>query len=160
MIDIQTLTLLPQDQLMLASTAESRALHRYRRLALSFLTYSTALSRQMAELGIACEQRLETLREAANDLGLGACVDGPEHPRARPTLVDSRGSFFIVDGELIDQALQQALAASLETHRLARRLLGANGTPELERPLRDYTYHKQLESGVLMHCYAAHQQLS
>lgn len=154
MFDIKLLTLLPQDQLLLASNLEIQAVHRHRRFAFSFLPYDTRLSRRISELGIACEQRLEALRGIAESLGLGACValpgarDGRETPGDRPTLP------FVVDDAMAEQALQEALAASLQAYRFAHQLLETNGTPELERPLLDGVHQKQLECNVLMKSHA------
>ncbi|RTR02453.1 hypothetical protein [Halomonas nitroreducens] len=148
MIDIKTLTLLPQNELLQASTLELKTWRRYRQLALRFLPYDAELSNRMTELGVACERRLEALRWAADNLGLGACVDLPalqdEPARAHPE------RFFVVDGATADQLLQEAMAAAMEAHRIARQLQAVNGTPELERPLLEYARQKQLECHILM----------
>ncbi|PAU79431.1 hypothetical protein [Halomonas salipaludis] len=152
MTNIQTLTLLPQDQLGLINSIEVQAVLRYRRLALRFITFSTVLSRQMAEYGIACEQRITSLRDAAESLGLGACVGVLDVRRLQEPAQEPQDRFFIIDEAIVDQELQRALATAFETHSVARQLLGANGTPELERPLWEYVQHKQFEVNALMHC--------
>lgn len=154
MIDIQTLTLLPQDQLALINGIELQAFQRYHSLALRFLTYDTTLSRHMEGLRSACERRLEAWWYTAEYLGLAACVDTPEALRFQAPMAEPRDRFFIFDEATVDQTLREALATSLATHIQARRLLGANGTPELERPLLEYVDYKQWESDVLMHCCA------
>ncbi|MBB3233138.1 hypothetical protein, partial [Halomonas stenophila] len=150
MIDIKTLTLLPQDAFLQASTLEIKAWWRYHRLALRFLPYDAELSIRIGELGVACERRLEALRCAAESLELGACVvlpvaqNEPEPDRA------NRHGFFVVDEAMADQLLQEAMTLAEEAHHFARRLLAVNGTPELERPLLEYARQKQVECIILM----------
>jgi len=156
MINTQILTLIPQDQLALVNGLEVQTVLRYRRLALRFINYSTALSWQMAERGIACEQHLAYLREVADRLGLGACVGTLDMRQFQESASASDDTLFIVAEDVVNRTLQQALANALESHRFARRLLAANGTPELERPLWDYAQHKHVEANVLLHCCASH----
>ncbi|MBB3142669.1 hypothetical protein [Halomonas organivorans] len=156
MIDIKTLTLLPQDELLQASTLEIEAGRRYRQLALSFLPYDADRSQRMTQLGIACEHRIDALKWAAESLGLGACVALPEALADRQGESNQGGGFFIVDDATAELVWQEALEAALEDQRFARRLLAVNGTPELERPLLEYARQKAAECDVLMACHAGH----
>ncbi|MFG6179223.1 hypothetical protein ACGTN6_18445 [Halomonas sp. THAF12] len=156
MIDIKTLTLLPQDELLQASILEIEASRRYRQLALSFLPYDADRSQRMTQLGIACEHRIDALKWAAESLGLGACVALPDTLSPSHGGSGQGGDCFIVDDATADLVWQETLDAALEGHRFARRLLGVNGTPELERPLLEYARQKASECDVLMERYAGH----
>lgn len=156
MIDIKTLTLLPQDELLQASTLELEASRRYRGLALSFLPYDADRSQRMTRLGTACEHRIDALKWAADSLGLGACVALPETLDERLDASSQGGHCFIVDDAMANRVWQEALDAAMEDHRFAQRLLAVNGTPELERPLLEYARQKAAECDVLLEHYAGH----
>ncbi|GGX86848.1 hypothetical protein GCM10007160_12750 [Litchfieldella qijiaojingensis] len=145
MNDLRTLTLLPQEQLDLASHLETQALQRYRRLARHLRPRHPAISRLMATLGQECAYHLASLREAAESLGLSACIDGEKDV---PTSMSRRCLPTSDDGST-GKAVQEALVAAIDGRRLAHRLLEANGTPELEVPLLAFDKHKQTECRLL-----------
>ncbi|GGX77387.1 hypothetical protein GCM10007160_00730 [Litchfieldella qijiaojingensis] len=154
MIDLTALTLLPQEQLTLASTHESQEMHRYRRLALSFLPNAPHVSHLMAALGKECEQRLDTLRRAAERLELGSCV---MTDKVRSNLLANvKHHFFIVDDAMARQVLEQALEATHHSRHFFAWLLETNATPELHEPFLACVRQKQAECHVLQECQEQH----
>lgn len=153
MIDLTPLTLLPQEQLVLASSHENREMYRYRRLALGFLPYAADTSRLMAALGSECEQRLGTLGRVAERLGLSACITTADarHERSLPVTATQR-HFFITDDAMADQTLEQALEAARHSRHFSERLLETNATPELHEPFLTFTGQKHIACRVLQEC--------
>ncbi|MDI5934288.1 hypothetical protein [Halomonas kalidii] len=143
---LTTLTLLPQEQLALASAHETKERHRYRGLARRLRATAPEASRLMAELGRECEQRLETLRDAARALGLSACLF-IDHTEASPS--GKRQRLFSVDVALEGQALKQTLESADVSRRFFEWLLETNATPELYRPLLACVAQKRAECRVL-----------
>lgn len=153
MIDLTALILLPQDQLTLASEHESQEMHRYRRLALSFLPNAPDTSRIMVLLGKECEQRLASLREVAERMELGSCIAST---MAAPPLNRVERHFFIVNDTMATQALEQAIDAAEQTQRFFELLLETNSTPELYTPLQSFARQKHAEWLILKECHAQH----
>ncbi|MFC3285106.1 hypothetical protein [Litchfieldella rifensis] len=153
MIDLTPLTLLPQEQLVLASTHENQEMYRYRRLALSFLPNATYISRLMAALGSECEQRLDTLGHVAERLGLSACLTTTEarNDHSLPATAAQR-HFFITDDVMADQTLKQALEAAHHSRHFSDRLLETNATPELHEPFLTFARQKHVACRVLQEC--------
>ncbi|EPC01185.1 hypothetical protein L861_11460 [Litchfieldella anticariensis FP35 = DSM 16096] len=150
MNDLRSLTLLPQEQLVLASHLEIRALQRYRRLASHLRPRHPGISRLMATLGLECANHLVSLREAAERLGLGACIDGEKDAPTRM----SRRWRPTSDDDPAENVVQEALEAAIDSRRLAHRLLETNATPELEVSLLAFDKHKQAECRLLEECLA------
>jgi len=148
MFDSTALTLLPQEQLDLISHHEVQELHRYRRLALSLLPTAPHISRLMATLGTECEQRLEALRDVAQRLDLVACLS---EEQASPTslLTRSRGHFFVVNGTMANDVLDEAPEAAHHSWHFYDTLLATNATPELYRPLQVFITQKRNEHQIL-----------
>ncbi|PXX97595.1 hypothetical protein [Halomonas sp. LBP4] len=146
MIDFTALTLLPQEQLALASAHETQERRRYRGLARRLLATAPDAGHLMAELGRENEQRLETLQDVAGALGLEACIVADDAEEAPP---GKRQRLFVVDGPLERQALVQALEDAEDSRLFFDWLLETNATPELHRPLRDFAAQKRAECRIL-----------
>lgn len=151
MIDLTTLTLLPQDQLSIASEHENQEMHRYRRLALSFLPTAPEVSRVMVLLGKECEQRLETLCQVAERMDLGPCIGSHNAPQP---LNHVQRHFFVVNDGMAIQALNQAIEAAECSLRFCDLLLETNSTPELHAPLQAFARQKHAECQILRECHA------
>ncbi|MCG6659304.1 hypothetical protein HOP52_16215 [Halomonas campisalis] len=148
MNDLTALTLLPQEQLTLASYHELAEMHRYRRTALCFLPTARHVSRLMATLGMECEQRLERLRSVAEQLELSACV-AADRRLPPPSTSETAKHFFIVDDAMAALRLDQTLDAACHSRRFYDRLLETNATSELHRILQAFARQKQAECQVL-----------
>lgn len=148
MFDSTAHMLLPQEQITLVSHHEQQELQRYRRLALSLLPTAPHVSRLMATLGTQCEARLDTLREVARQLDLEACLHETQ-AEARHSLKHSRGHFFVVNGTMASDVLDEAVDAAHHSWHFFDTLLATNATPELYRPLHDFVRQKHAEYRVL-----------
>jgi hypothetical protein len=148
MVNLTALTLLPQEQLSLASHHEVNEMHRYRQLAMSFLPTAPPISRLMAALGMECEQRLDTLKRVAEQLELGACVTTRE-PGGRMPFDSTRQHFFVVDEATAKRRLEQALENAQSSLDFFDWLLATNATPELYRPLLAFVTQKRAECRIL-----------
>lgn len=141
----KTISPLPQELLVLASSHEQQEMHRHRLLALRFLPFSVGLSRLMKMLALESEQRLDELARAAERLGAGALP-------ALAAVRDGRtrdGHFFIINEQVASQALSQAVIDEHQSLRFYRELLEANATPELHRLLSACVRQKQAQGYVL-----------
>lgn len=151
MIDLTALTFLPQEQLSLASAHERQEMHRYRRLALSFLPNAPHISRLMVMLGKECEQRLDALRCVAEQLDLSACV-APIDAKEKMSLTAVQRHFFIVDDAMAGEVLERALEAAHHSWYFSGRLLETNATPELHGPFLTFVNQKYEEYRILSEC--------
>ncbi|TFH87369.1 hypothetical protein EQG41_08200 [Billgrantia azerbaijanica] len=148
MFDSTAHMLLPQEQLDLISHHERQELQRYRRLALSLLPTAPHISRLMATLGTECELRLETLRTVASELDLEACL-GEANPAMGSALAPSCRHFFVVNGTMTSDVLDEALEAAHHSWHFYDALLATNATPELYRPLQAFVRQKRREYQLL-----------
>lgn len=143
-----SLLLLPYEQLTLAWAHETGELQRYRRLTLSFLPHAPQTSRLMATLGLQCENRLETLRQSAEQLELEACVKAA--PTDNPSYHLTHRNFFVVDNAMANQMIEQAVRSAVESKQFFEWLLNTNATPELHQPLVNFAREKKGECHVLL----------
>ncbi|EPC04614.1 hypothetical protein L861_04640 [Litchfieldella anticariensis FP35 = DSM 16096] len=151
MLDLTALTFLPQEQLSLASAHERQEMHRYRRLALSFLPNAPHISRLMVALGKESEQRLDALRCVAEQLDLSACV-APIDAKEKMSLTTAQQHFFIIDDVMAGEVLEKALEAAQHAWYFAGRLLETNATPELHGPFLAFVDQKYAECRILSEC--------
>ncbi|WP_163557426.1 hypothetical protein [Halomonas sp. NO4] len=148
MINSKSPNLLPQEQLTLAHLHEQAEMRRYRQLALRLLPTAPDISRLMVALGIECEQRLEVLNAVAEKLGFAACLGEKESKTATP-LAPSRRHFFVVNGHMAGDVLDEAVEAAHHSWHFFDALLATNATPELYRPLHAFVQQKHAEWQVL-----------
>ncbi|MFY0989634.1 hypothetical protein [Halomonas sp. C05BenzN] len=141
------------DQLLaLAGTHELAELTRYRRLAFSFLTYNTGISRMMAGLGIECEMRLKKLGHIAQQMELlyplsssdryGAMLHAKRHGKQADPC-----HFIDCEGMAMD-ALTQALMDAEASRRFYEQLREASSAA-LHPLLDTIVQQKRSELGVL-----------
>ncbi|MCE8015377.1 hypothetical protein HOP62_04720 [Halomonas sp. MCCC 1A17488] len=156
MTQTDSLLLLPHEQLTLANTHEAAELRRYRRLALSFLPKAPQTSRLMATLGLQCEKRLDTLRQAARSLELDACVMAL--PAGVPRCALNDRHFFIVDDATGNQVVEQAIRAAVESKNFFEWLVDTNATAELHQPFLSFAREKEGECRVLLEFWEQHHQ--
>lgn len=145
MIDILTLTRLPQEQLALASSHERDDVFRYRRLALDFLHHSFSITRLMASLSRGCEKRLEALAAVANRLDLGACVAWPPKVSEDELSFSDWRQTLIINNAMASEAMLKAVSDAYRSKTLSCHLLETNSTPELETLLWIFSRQKHLE---------------
>jgi hypothetical protein len=151
--------LILDELLSLADTHESVELMRYRRLAFSFLTFNTAISRLMVSIGVECERRLEELRQAAQRLGvvessrISAMQQAKQHG-------GTTQHFCIDSGDMALDELNQAIADSEYSLRFYERLREASAVPELHSLLLGIVKQKRAELAVLEERLASWDDLS
>lgn len=141
------------DQLLaLAGTHELAELTRYRRLAFSFLTFNTAISRVLAGLGIECEMRLKELAHIAQRLELLYPLSSSDryyamlHAKLRKK--DTDPYHFIGSEGMAIEALTQAMLDAEASRRFYEQLLEASPAT-LHSLLATIVQQKQAELGVL-----------
>lgn len=141
----KTISFLPDELLLLATSHEYRELHRHRLLALRFLPFNTGLSRLMKMLALEAEQRLEEFAHAAERLQLGRL---PVSMPSRDERARDR-HFFIINERMASQALTQAVIGEHQSLHFYRQLLEANGTPELHALIAACIEQKLAQGRVL-----------
>ncbi|MCH4564202.1 hypothetical protein MKP05_13885 [Halomonas sp. EGI 63088] len=141
------------DQLLaLAGSHELAELTRYRRLAFSFLTFNTAISRLLAGLGIECETRLKKLAHIAQRLELLYPLSSSEryyaklHAKLRQK--EAAPCHFIGSEDMAIDALTQALMDA-EASRCFYEQLREASPASLHFLLAAIVQQKQAELGVL-----------
>jgi len=148
MVSATALHSLPQDQLALVYSQETRELLRYRGLALCFLPFDPPLSRLMSAIATECEHRLFSLQEVAKQMELGLPTTISQL-RETPFLTKNSRHFFVVDEKMGRQVLLNAEEAAEATYILFSRLSENNATPELQQLLSTFVTRKYSEYCVV-----------
>lgn len=138
------------DQLLaLASTHEVAELSRYRRLAFSFLTFNTGISRLLAGLGIECEKRLKRLTHTAQRMELPYPLSSSDHYYAKLREKDADPQYFIGSEGMAIEALTQALVDAEMSRCFYEHLREASDASPLHSLLDSIFRQKQAELDVL-----------
>ncbi|CAO1663343.1 Bro-N domain-containing protein [Halomonas sp. NYA30] len=151
MVSATALHSLPQDQLALAYSQETRELYRYRGLTLCFLPFDLPVSRLMSAIGMECEHRLFSLQEVAKQMELVLPSTISQQRKASFLTKNSR-HFFVVDEHMGRQVLLDAEEAAEATYTLFSRLSETNATPELQHLLSTFVTQKYSEYRVVKEC--------
>lgn len=139
---------LPEEQLVLISDHENREMHRYRGLALSFLSLKPAIGRLMSVLGAECEHHMTQLQDVAEQMRMGHCFMAS---RVRSEVPDGihRQHFFVIDEDMADQTLTQALAATHQSRHFHELMLNSCSTLQLHDLLQEFVRHKYSACQIL-----------
>lgn len=133
---------LPEEEFFLVGDHEIEEMHRYRGFALAFLPTHPCISRLMVALGIECEERLDTLAQTAERIGLDVTL----RSRAISDELQAelrRQHFFVVDDDIARLTLAQVLAAACNSWQFYRLMLDSCSTHELRVILRQFVAQKE-----------------
>ncbi|WP_139195521.1 hypothetical protein [Halomonas daqiaonensis] len=139
---------LPEEEFLLVRDHEIEEMHRYRGFALCFLPTHPSISRLMVALGLECEERLDSLVETAEALGMGEKLGNRSiSPELQAEL--RRQHFFVLDDDIAKLTLAQVLVAACNSWQFYRLMLDSCSTHQLCVILRQFVIQKDNACRVL-----------
>lgn len=133
--NIETLTtFLPEELLAMSGEHEYFEMNRYRLISLRFLTFNAGISRLLEALSNENEQRLQTLTQAADRLGVKdlPSINVPLYPIFNE---NNFHGFFVIGNEMAAGIMAESLIHEQRSLDLYRQIRSANMMPCLDKIL-------------------------